>query len=531
MQHKASIVSSLARSCVPLAVACSGAAPVPPGSPSPPAAPPFTAVSVESGQLSGVAGEDPSITVFKGIPYAAPPVGDLRWRPPQPPPTWAGVRSASSFGKSCMQELRRSLLPWTEEFMLRNDVSEDCLTLNLWVPATAPGNPSAPLPVLVYLHGGAFNSGSGEVLLYDGEGLAQRGIIVVTLNYRLGVFGFFCHPELSGESPEHSCGNYGLLDQISALEWVQRNIAAFGGDSGNITVAGQSAGAAAVHHLTQSPLAKGRFQRAIAQSGPWDRHTPTSTRAEAEMQGQQFAAGASLAELRALSAEALLAKQAESALRFRPVVDGWVIPDQLRAMAARGALADVPLLTGITADERSSQPDYGKLSREKYAAFVRQEYGPLADAVLALYPAASDAEAGARQRELLRDRGLATLLDCRRTRAQYGKSKDFGYLFERAIPWPEHPEYQAFHSAELPYVFRNLSKLDRPWQDADRTLAELISNYWVSFIAQGDPNGAGRPEWPSSAERVMRLGVEPRAELALTEEKAALLLKRFEEEP
>jgi para-nitrobenzyl esterase len=483
---------------------------------------------VESGQLSGVAGEDHTITVFKGIPYAAPPVGDLRWRPPQAPPAWAGVRSASSFSKSCMQELRRSLLPWTEEFMLRNDVSEDCLALNLWVPAQAIGAPGARLPVLVFLHGGAFSSGSGEVVLYDGEGLARQGIIVVTLNYRLGVFGFFCHPELSAESPARSCGNYGLLDQISALAWVQRNIAAFGGAPGKVTVAGQSAGAAAVHHLTQSPLAHGLFQRAIAQSGPWDRHTLTPTRAEAEAQGLEFAAGTSLAELRALSAEALFARHSQSGARFRPVVDGWLIPDQLRALAARGALADIPLLTGITADERSSQSEYGQLSREKFAQFVRQEYGDLADALLALYPAASDAEAGLRQKELLRDSGLATLLDCRRTRAQHGQAKDFGYLFERAIPWPEHPEYQAFHSAELPYVFHNLSKLDRPWQDADRTLAELISSYWVNFITGGDPNGGGQPEWPSNAEQVMHLGVAPRAELALSPDKAALLLQRFE---
>ncbi|MEO8177221.1 MAG: carboxylesterase family protein [Deltaproteobacteria bacterium] len=534
MQHKESLVSSLARTCLPLAVACSGASPVPPGAPA--AARPeglvaSLAVTVESGQLSGGSGEDRAIAVFKGIPYAAPPVGDLRWRPPQPPPAWAGVRAATTFGKSCMQELRRSFLPWTEEFMLRNDVSEDCLTLNLWVPAMAPGNPGAQLPVLVYVHGGAFNSGSGEVLLYDGEELAQQGIIVVTLNYRLGVFGFLCHPELSLESSEHSSGNYGLLDQISALAWVKRNIAAFGGDPGNVTVAGQSAGAAAVHHLTQSPLAQALFQRAIAQSGPWNRHTPTSTRAEAEARGLEFAAGASLLDLRSLSAQALLAQQTKSAARFRPVVDGWVIPEQLRALAARGALADVPLLTGITADERSSQSDYGKLSREQLAQLVRSEYGDQADAVLALYPAASDSEAGARQRELLRDTGLATLLDCRRMRAQHGKSKDFGYLFERAIPWPEHPEYQAFHSAELPYVFHNLSKLDRPWQDSDHRLAELMSSYWVNFIRHGDPNGEGRPEWPSNAEQVMRLGVEPRAELALETEKAALLLKRFEREP
>jgi len=426
-----------------------------------------------------------------------------------------------------MQELRRSLLPWTEEFMLRNEVSEDCLALNIWAPAAALRRGGAALPVLVYLHGGAFNSGSGEVLLYDGEALARRGVIVVTINYRLGVFGFFSHPALEQESAQHSSGNYGLLDQVSALAWVKRNIAAFGGDPDNVSVAGQSAGAAAVHPLTQSPLAKGLFQRAIAQSGPWDRRMRLPERAQAEAQGLEFAAGASLEQLRALSAEALLAQQLRSSARFRPVVDGWVLPDQLEAMVARGELADVPLLTGLTANERSFQSDYGKLDRAGFASLVRHDYGDAADAVLALYPAGSDTEAGTRQEQLLRDAGLATLLDCRRTRARQGKAKDFGYLFERAIPWPEQPQYRAFHSAELAYVFDNLSKLPRPWQPEDRQLAELVASYWVNFIAHGDPNGAGLPAWPSSSEQVMRLGSEPRAQATLPAEKAALLLQGF----
>ena len=517
----------LACTYLPLALACSsatGAARSGAGSLTP-AAPPAS-IQIESGQVAGVPGREPSIAVFKGIPYAAPPVGELRWRPPQPAPAWSGVRVASSFSKSCTQELRRSLLPWTEEFMLGNDVSEDCLALNIWAPARAVGDAKAALPVYVYLHGGAFTSGSGEVALYDGEALAKRGILVVTINYRLGVFGFFCHPELSAESSQHSCGNYGLLDQISALGWLRRNIAAFGGDPDNVTIGGQSAGAASVHALTQSPLARGLFQRAIAQSGPWDRHTPLPARVEAEAQGLDFAQGASLAQLRARSADELLARQQKGG-RFRPVVDGWVLPDQLAALAARGALADVPLLTGITADERSSQADYGKLNRQQLGETVHKEYGDLAATVLALYPAATDAEAGAQQKQLARDTGLATLLDCRRTRAAHGHAKDFGYFFERAIPWPEHPEYQAFHSADLPYVFDNLHKLARPWEDADRQLADRMASYWVNFIRRGDPNGPGLPEWPSDSEQILRLGVEPRTDVTLPAAKAAVLLQRF----
>jgi para-nitrobenzyl esterase len=514
-------MSSLAKTCLPLALACSTGTLAPPAPQVAAATAPPT-VTVESGLLSGVAGDDPSVVVFKGVPYAAPPVGELRWRPPAPAQAWTGVRLASTFGSSCMQELRRSLLPWTEEYMLRNLVAEDCLALNIWAPAAAFGSERSALPVYVFIHGGAFSSGSGEVLLYDGERLAKKGIIVVTINYRLGVFGFFCHPQLSAESAQHSCGNYGLLDQISALGWVKRNIAAFGGDPGQVTLGGQSAGAASVHYLTASPLSAGLFQRAIAQSGPWDRRALSPTRAEAEASGVEFAGPLGLPELRALPAAALLAQHTQSGARFRPVIDGWVVPDQLGALAARGALSDVPLLTGLNADERSSQKDYGKLSLAAWTEAVRAEYGELAGALLAHYPAASDAEAAERQKQLLRDAGLATLQDCRQKRARQGRAKDFGYLFERAIPWPEHPEYQAFHSGELPYVFDNLNKLARPWQDVDRALAERVSNYWVNFISTGNPNGPGLPDWPSDSQQILRLGAETSASATLAPEAAQL---------
>jgi para-nitrobenzyl esterase len=465
-----------------LAVACTAVPPSSPHTPDPPRPKAPPTVSVESGLVSAVEGEDAAVVVFKGIPFAAPPVGERRWLPPARPLAWQGVRSGAEFSKSCVQELRRSLLPWTPEYMLRNDVDEDCLALNVWAPAEAIGTTGAARPVLVYIHGGAFDSGSGEVLLYDGEGLAKRGIIVVTLNYRLGVFGFFCHAGLSAESSRHSSGNYGLLDQIAALEWVKRNIGAFGGDAENITVAGQSAGAASVHYLTFSPLARGLFQRAIAQSGAWDRRASVPERAEAEALGAAFATqlgAATVEELRAVPAARLLERYSEAGVRLRPIVDGWVVPDQLPALLARGEHADVPLLTGLTADERSFQKDYAHESLE--------------------------------QKQLLRDEGLATMLDWRRTRAQHGKAPSFGYLFERAIPWPEHPEYQAFHSSELPYVFDHLSKLDRPWEDVDRRLAQLTASYWVNFIRSGDPNGPGLPRWPASAEQVMRLGADSHA--------------------
>jgi para-nitrobenzyl esterase len=472
-------------------------------------------------------GRDPKISIFRGIPFAAPPVGPLRWRPPQRAQPWSEVRSLTEFGAHCQQALQRRLLPWTEEYMPQNRVSEDCLSLNVW---TAHAGGGARAPVLVYIHGGAYTGGSGDVLVYDGERLAARGIVVATINYRLGVFGFLAHPSLTQESPHHASGNYGLLDQIAALEWVQRNIAAFGGDPANVTVAGQSAGAGAVHLLTASPLARGLFQRAIAQSGPWRQRQKLPELAETESNGARLAAaiGApTLAELRALPAPALLQAAIDSSIPFRPSVDGWVVPDQVPAVYARRAQIDVPLLTGITADEGSSRDSYGTLDAEAFKASVRERFPELADELLALYPVASDVEAHERQKDFARAAGLAELAAWRRRRAQSGSSRDFGYYFERAIPWPEHPRYQAFHSAELPYMFDNLDKLARPWENTDRELSHLMVRYWLAFMERGDPNVEGLPEWPSDPERVMRLGAAPGAEVLLRGPAARVFAKAF----
>ena len=409
-----------------------------------------------------------------------------------------------------MQKEQRRLLPWTEEYMPQNALSEDCLALNVW---TGAASDAERRPVLVYIHGGAYTGGSGEVLVYDGEALAARGVVVVTLNYRLGVFGFFSHPALTEQSGHGASGNYGLMDQVAALAWVQRNIAAFGGDPHNVTLAGQSAGAGSVHLLTVSPLARGLFQRAIAQSGPWDVRQRLPERVEAEARGVELAQGRNLAELRALSPEQLLDRAVASTLAFRPSVDGWVVPDQVPSLYARGQQLDVPLLTGINADEESSQASYGSLSVGQLQELVQKRFPARASELLARYAAASDAEAHERQKQLSRDEGLAKLRAWRRLRAQHGAALDFGYYFERAIPWPEQPRYQAFHSAELPYMFDNLAKLDRPWEPADRELSSLMASYWVNFMRSGDPNGERLPPWPSDRERVMRLGTQPRAEI------------------
>jgi len=295
-----------------------------------PAPPPqrLSGAHVETGLLASVPGASPAISVFRGIPFAAPPVGERRWRPPEPAARWEGVRTAAEFAPSCMQKEQRRLLPWTEEYMPQNALSEDCLALNVW---TGAASDAERRPVLVYIHGGAYTGGSGEVRVYDGEALAARGVIVVTFNYRLGVFGFFAHPGLTEQSGHGASGNYGLMDQIAALAWVQRNVAAFGGDPDNVTLAGQSAGAGSVHLLSASPLARGLFRRAIAQSGPWDVRQRLLERGQAEPSGLELARGRSLAELRALPAQQLRDQAVASGLPFRPIIDGWVVTDQVPA--------------------------------------------------------------------------------------------------------------------------------------------------------------------------------------------------------
>jgi len=460
-------------------------------------------LQLQSGLIAGAQAADPSVRIYKGIPFAAPPVGDLRWRAPQPPPSWDGVREALSFAAGCVQNVAGSRPPWTEEFMHQGDVSEDCLYLNIWTAAQDAGEQR---PVLVYIHGGGFSEGSGSVAVYDGEALAKKGLVVVTINYRLGLFGFLAHPELTAESGHDASGNYGLLDQVAALRWVQQNIAAFGGDPGNVTIAGQSAGAMSVYLLTASPRAKELFHRAIVQSGPGGLASfgLTSTRSmarplsEAEAGGAEFAKArnaASLQALRAMSVEDLTAAAGGPPMRFGTVVDGYFLPDDLAAIYAEGAQNDVPLLTGFNADEASAFPGYGKATAEEFRRTSNERYGASADAFLALYPAGSDEEASQSQKASLRDVAAVATERLAAERARTAKTPAYLYYFERSIPWPERPEFGAFHTAEVPYVFNNLKYLDRPWEAVDRQLADAVSSYWVNFAATGNPNSEGFPTW------------------------------------
>ena len=454
-------------------------------------------VRTQSGAVAGVALPGGTVTAYKGIPFAAAPVGQLRWQAPQPPAKWDGVRTAERFGANCVQTIVEEKKPWTHEFMAHGDVSEDCLFLNIWTPARAAGERR---PVFVYLHGGANTEGSGSVAVYDGEGLAAKGVVMVTVNYRLGLFGFFSHPELTRESRHESSGNYALLDQIAALKWIRGNIAAFGGDPARVTVAGQSAGASDIALLTYSPLAKGLFQRAILESGGVSAGGFRGGRplAAQEADGVKFAElkGAhSLTDLRAMSSKDLTAP-AQGLPRFGPVTDGYVIPS---ADAKRN---DVVTLAGYNADESGASP-HPDTTAEKFAAQAKQRYGDRADRFLKLYPASNDEEARVSGNESARDRQRVTTL------AWAEKTDAYVYYWNHALPGPDAGKYGAFHTSEVPYVLNTLGKSDRPFTTEDRKIADLVSSYWVNFATSGNPNGKGLPHWPSVGEQpdmVMELG-------------------------
>ena len=455
------------------------------------------AVHIESGGIEGVPSGVPGVLVFRGVPYARPPVGPLRWRPPQPPVAWSGVRRADGVAPCC-QQAPWSAPPWTAEFVTQERTREDCLDLNLWT-AQAPGK--TKLPVLVWLHGGSLTGGSGAVAVYDGAQLARRGLVVVTVNYRLGALGLLAHPGLSAESPRHVSGNYGLLDCIAALQWVRGNIAAFGGDPGRVTLAGQSAGAELVSALMRSPLATGLFHRAILMSGgSSDWYLPL---AEAEQAGAAWARtfkDSSLVALRAVPAAGTMVSG-----RLGLVADGWCLP----ANGSTAPVSDVPILFGLTADEGSSESTYGKVTAAEFAAFARAHLDTLADEALRLYPFSNDEQAGLAQKQSMRDQGLFGTLRWARTRAARDHAPLYAYYFTRGIPWPEHPGFGAFHSSDVPYAFANLRLLNRPWQEADRRLSETLAAYWVRFARTGDPNGPGLPEWPAfdpGEPRLLELG-------------------------
>lgn len=466
-------------------------------------------VKTADGLVEGTISEN-GIRTYKGIPFAAPPVGELRWKAPQPVKRWTGVRKCAAFGPSPMQASPAPFSMWSAEFLIpKEPISEDCLYLNVWTGAKSK---TEKHPVMVWIYGGGFNSGGSAVPIYDGEAMARKGIVVVSLNYRVGIFGFMAHPELTEESTTNASGNYGLLDQIAALQWVKQNIAAFGGDPANVTIAGQSAGSMSVNCLVASPLAKGLFQKAIAQSGAsfTRNNAPLKTAEEEGLKVQQRLGASSIADMRRLPADTL---QKRGAGMYRPVVDGYVLPEAIVDIFQKRAQNDVALLTGWNEDEGLM---FGPVKNAAdYRRQAAQESGSDSAAFLRYYPGSTDEEATKSQLNLSRDKTFGVQnFTWANLQSSQGK-KVYVYRFMRKVPATgEYKKYGAFHTGEVPYVFDNLRFVDRPWERVDHEMADNMSAYWTNFIRAGDPNGSGLSAWPVytiTDKKIMLLGEKQQA--------------------
>jgi para-nitrobenzyl esterase len=488
-------------------------------------------VQLDSGLVSGGSAGDPSLTAFWSLPYAAPPVGELRWRPPAPVKPWAGVRSADRPGNQCPSAQQNGARP---DGVTR---SEDCLNVDV---VTGAASASERRPVMVWFHGGTRGLGGGVPSTINGAGLAKKGAVVVTVNYRGGPFGLLAIPELSKESGKNASGNYGLMDDVAALKWIQRNIAAFGGDPGNVTIFGESFGAATCHFISMSPLSKGLFHRMITESHSLYPRDPTMMEVaakykplkDAEVDGTRFVqiSGAkSLAELRALPTEKLIDAFNKSGkpedFLWSYVVDGYVLPRNFSGTYAAQAQADIPVLTGENRDENRASADtafdlvaagnakqpnpattIGFRGLDGYREYAQMRFGAMADEFLKLYPATSDREAFHSANASIRDNQRispwmwATVFTAKRDKPVYL------YFFTHAPPGPNREMVGVFHSAEIPYAFNKAGAL---WTDEDRRIADMMSSYWVNFARTGNPNGPGLPNWAAfdgKTEQTMELG-------------------------
>ena len=468
---------------------------------------PLSVVAASAPQVKTKAGtvegkNDGGVHAFLGIPYAAPPVGELRWKPPVPAASWTGVRKATEFGAHCMQGNVFGDMVFRD-----SGGSEDCLTLNVWVPAKPP---AAKLPVMVWIYGGGFVAGTTSEGRQDGTHLAQQEVVVVSMNYRLGVFGFLVLPELAKESEHGAAGNYGLLDQLLALQWVHDNIAAFGGDPGNVTIFGESAGSFSVSAQMASPLAKGLFQKAIGESGAAFSRSglsfeSMSVRAEKDAKVVSEKLGTqTLAELRALPAEKVLAPfipPQSHGFEFGPDIDGYFLPESVSAIFAAGKQNDIPMLAGWNHDEGSFEIDvaHNKPTAESMKATAEKDFGDKASEFLRLYPTDTEEHALRSAEDYAGDRFIAlSTWDWIEAQRKTGKHPIYRYRFDLAPPSADpKANLTAYHSAEIEYVFGQLdSKAGVPWRPEDRQLSELMQKYWSNFARSGDPNGPGLPKWP-----------------------------------
>ncbi|HYD27227.1 carboxylesterase/lipase family protein [Brevundimonas sp.] len=467
------------------------------GAPAAAAVPDEPTVAAPAGALRGRAEAD--ILTFKGIPYAAPPTGQNRWRPPLPATPWSGLRDASAYGPACIQPTPGAPHIYSDDL---GATSEDCLTLNVWTPAT-----DGKAPVIVWIHGGSLVAGSSKERLYDGARLTREGVVVVSINYRLGVLGYLAHPDLSAESPAGVSGNYGLLDQIAALQWVRRNIGAFGGDPDNVTIAGESAGGLSVMYLMASPLARGLFDKAIAQSA-YMISTPELKAARfgapsAESAGETLALrlqAPSLRALRGMDPQALTDQAARSGFAPFGAVDGAVLPRQLVDVFDRGEQAPVPILTGFNSGEirslRILAPP-APASAAEYERIIRERYGDLADEFLRLYPSSDLGESIlAASRDALYGWTSERLA---RAQTAIGQAA-YLYLFDHGYPAADEAGLHAFHASELPYMFGNLQRTPPRWPripatPAETRLSDAMVGYWTSFARTGRPQASAAPVW------------------------------------
>jgi len=470
-------------------------------------------VKVAEGTLRGTATPDGAVRMFKGIPFAAPPLGNLRWKAPQPAAAWSGVREADKFGAPCQQTD-----VYHDIFFRDAQPSEDCLNLDIWIPAAKPAG--GKFAVLLWYYGGGFVAGGASEKRYDGEALARKGIIVVNASYRLGVFGFLAHPELSKESGHNSSGNYGLLDQVAALQWVAKNIAAFGGDPEKITIGGESAGSFSVSALMASPLSRKLIHGALGESGAFF-HSPTNPGPlqvlplhEAEAHGAKFAEsiGAhSLADLRAKPADELLQAASKPGEGFRPILDGYYFPATVQEIFAAGQQSQVPLLAGWNADEVKMfilmAPQ--KPTAKSFAEQAEKRFGARAPAFLKLYPAATDAEALTSAEDLASDDFISfSTWKWIEMQRKTGNAPVYHYRFEQ-VPATKPGEMLgnipaseagSRHACEIEYVFGTLKLAhpDTPWTAGDFKVSEEMTSYWANFVKTGNPNGKGLPQWPNS---------------------------------
>lgn len=458
---------------------------------------PTKVVHIKSGEIQGTMVQ-PDVQAFFGVPYAAPPVRELRWRAPQPVETWNGVYHADDFGPQCMQPQRGIM---TNQYSGPEVTSEDCLYLNVWAKTDVK-----KAPVIVFIHGGGFFIGSGSMPLYGGERVAQHGAVFVNLNYRVGPLGFLAHPELTDESDHNSSGNFGFLDQIAALKWVRDNIARFGGDPDNVTIMGQSAGSMSVLALQSSPLTEGLFHRAVGMSGALlSSSGPFSLRslAVAEKDGvrlQQIWNANNLAELRAMPADRLVVPRKPSSPPVGPIVDGYVLPDNISHIFNRSAQNDVPLIVGFTHDE-----SFGGLGRinnvTQYQQRAEELFGERAPTFLALYPASSDGEAISQAQAADRDNTMVSAMDAwARMQTKYGNAPVYSYMFSRSHSYPDDvvitnldpASAGAYHTSEVPFWLGTLESFNRyrilrNWRETDRDLSNAMINSLVAFARTGTP--------------------------------------------